>query len=164
MPLSDEELRMLEQMERALAAEDPKFVSTIRGTSLQRAARRRAYVAGAALVLGMGVLLGGAASKNIWIGVVGFVVMLGSAYAGLSSWRGQHAAPAKQQQTDPGADQAFGLNLIQGGRTPKGAKTKKAPRAAGRAKPAKPQRPASDGTFMQRMEQRWRRRRETGGF
>ena len=32
MPLSEEELRLLEQMERALVEEDPKFASTLRGT------------------------------------------------------------------------------------------------------------------------------------
>ena len=42
MPLSEEELRLLEQMERALVEEDPKFASTLRGTSLRRSARRRA--------------------------------------------------------------------------------------------------------------------------
>ena len=46
MPLSEEELRLLEQMERALVQEDPKFASTLRGTTLQRTVRRRAVVAG----------------------------------------------------------------------------------------------------------------------
>ena len=35
MPLSEEELRLLEQMERALVAEDPKLASTLQG-SLQQ--------------------------------------------------------------------------------------------------------------------------------
>ena len=42
MPLSEEELRLLEQMERALQEEDPKFASALRGNSLRRAAQRRA--------------------------------------------------------------------------------------------------------------------------
>ena len=45
MPLSEEELRLLEQMERALVQEDPKFASTLRGTSFRRAARRKAILA-----------------------------------------------------------------------------------------------------------------------
>ena len=49
MPLSEEELRLLEQMERALVEEDPKLASTLRGTSLRRSARRRAIVAGVCL-------------------------------------------------------------------------------------------------------------------
>ena len=40
VPLSEEELRALEQMERALVQEDPKLASTLRGTNLRRAAQR----------------------------------------------------------------------------------------------------------------------------
>ena len=50
MPLSEEELRLLEQMERALVEEDPKFASTLRGTSLRSVARRRAIIAGVVFV------------------------------------------------------------------------------------------------------------------
>ena len=44
MPLSEEELRLLEQMERALVEEDPKFASTLRGTTFARATPHRAIV------------------------------------------------------------------------------------------------------------------------
>ena len=56
MELSEEELRMLEQMERALVEEDPKLASTLRGTSFQRAARRRMILGGAILLVGIGLL------------------------------------------------------------------------------------------------------------
>ena len=59
MPLSEEELRLLEQMERALSEEDPKFASTLRGTSLRRVARRRAMAAGAVFVVGIVLSLAG---------------------------------------------------------------------------------------------------------
>src|SRR5690606_17425878 len=39
VPLSEEELRLLEQMERALVADDPKLASTMRGTRMRRRAR-----------------------------------------------------------------------------------------------------------------------------
>ena len=54
MELSEEELRLLEQMERALVEEDPKLASTLRGTSFQRAARRRMILGGVVLVAGIG--------------------------------------------------------------------------------------------------------------
>ena len=57
MPLSEEELRLLEQMERALVEEDPKLASTLRGTSFQRAARRRMILGGAILLVGIGLLI-----------------------------------------------------------------------------------------------------------
>jgi Protein of unknown function (DUF3040) len=44
--LSDEEQRLLEQMEAALAAEDPKLVNALRGTGVRRVHRRRAARAG----------------------------------------------------------------------------------------------------------------------
>ena len=45
VPLSEEELRLLEQMERALVQEDPKLASTLRGTAMRRAAHRRMILA-----------------------------------------------------------------------------------------------------------------------
>ena len=166
MPLSEEELRLLEQMEQALAQEDPKFVSTLRGSSLERAARLRTIAAGVAFALGIAMLMGGAISQQTWLGILGFVVMLASATFGLASWRGRHAPPQQQQQS--GEDQLFDFDdssrrfdVIEGGRTGRG-------RRLGRSGGAKPARrpirkPAGkQGTFMQRMEQRWERRRNQG--
>src|SRR3954451_2373094 len=88
VPLSEEELRLLEQMERALVEEDPKFASTLRGTSLRRSARRRAIGAGVVFVIGIALLMGGVMSGKgalgFAIGIAGFVVMLGSATVALT--------------------------------------------------------------------------------
>ncbi len=152
MPLSEEELRLLEQMERALSEEDPKFVSTLRGTSLRRAARRRAVLAGGVFVLGVVLLMTGAVI-NVWpIGIAGFVVMLGSATLGLNALRGQaQAAPAPGAEAPGQPAGQTGFTVIDGGRR-------------GRAGKAKG-RPRSNGSFMERVEERWRRRREeNGGF
>ena len=87
MPLSEEEQRLLEQMEQALAAEDPKFVSTIRGAA-SRAHHKRIVVLGClGFVLGVAALMTGAVMMNTWIAVAGFLVMLGSAYAALVNFR-----------------------------------------------------------------------------
>ncbi|SDC95333.1 DUF3040 domain-containing protein [Nocardioides lianchengensis] len=147
MPLSEEELRLLEQMERALVEEDPKFASTLRGTSLRRTARRRAIAAGVVFVLGMAVLLAGAMTNWI-VGIVGFVIMLGSAIIGLNAVRGQQAAAAADAARTSGHP-SHGFTVIEGGRRPRG-RSLRAPR--------------SSGSFMERMEERWRRRRESGGF
>lgn len=76
MPLSDHEQRLLEQIERALYAEDPKFASTVSSTDLRTHARRRVRRAIVLLVLGLGALLGGVMTGTIWLGVVGFCLML----------------------------------------------------------------------------------------
>ncbi len=157
MPLSEEELRLLEQMERALVEEDPKFASTLRGTSLRRSARRRAILAGIVFVLGIGLLLGGAMSAKdagklgFVIGIAGFVVMLASATVALTAIRGQQHATAP---ADPrtAMHPSRGFTVIDGGRTGR----IRRPRRSGTAR--------TSGTFMERMEERWRRRRDQGGF
>ena len=97
MPLSEEELRLLEQMERALVAEDPKFASTLRGTTLRRHARRNAFISGGVLVAGVAVLMTGAVMRETVAGIIGFVVMLGSAYVGLTAWKAHTHAPVSDE-------------------------------------------------------------------
>ncbi len=153
MPLSEEELRLLEQMERALVEEDPKFASTLRGTSLRRSARRRAVVAGVAFLVGVVVLMTGAVTQLWPIGVAGFLVMLGSATIGLSALKGQAAA----ESGAPAAHHPSGFSVIDGGRS---GRTKRSRRRG----PGSSGHSGSSGSFMERMEERWRRRRDQGGF
>jgi hypothetical protein len=89
VPLSDNEQRLLEQMERALYAEDPKFASAMRGANRRPGAARRLAIGGTGIVLGLVVLVVGVAQESIPIGVLGFVCMLGgTAYAVSSQRRG----------------------------------------------------------------------------
>ena len=163
MPLSDEELRLLEQMEQALAQEDPKFVSTLRGSSLERVARMRTIVAAVVFVLGIGMLMGGTISAEIWLGVLGFVVMLASATIGIAAWRGRHVPTQQPQRSE---DQLFDFDdspqrfdVIEGGRSERPRRM----RRPGGKQPRRPSnKPSKQGTFMQRMEQRWERRRNQG--
>lgn len=149
MPLSEEELRLLEQMERALVAEDPKFVSALRGTARRRDARRRSFIAGGVFVLGVVVLMTGAVMERTIVGIIGFVVMLGSAVLALSYWRSQSAPAPQAEATPEAAGSGFGLSVVEGGKKSK----KRAPRSRGSHQP-----------MMQRFEERWRRRRGNNGF
>jgi hypothetical protein len=149
VPLSEEELRLLEQMERALVAEDPKLASTLRGTTLRATARRRALLAGIVFVLGVVVLMTGAVMHQTVVAIVGFVIMLGSAYVALTSWRGQNHVVEKPSATPTGSAPNF--SVIEGGRAKKRGRT---PR----------RRSQSQGTMMQRFEERWRRRRDQNGY
>ena len=147
MPLSEEELRLLEQMERALVEEDPKLASTLRGTAFRRAARRRAILAGACFVLGVVVLMTGAVASITLVGVIGFVIMLASATIALTAMRGPHGPAAADPRTS--AHPSHGsFTVIDGGRSGRTRRTRR----------------TSHGSFMERMEDRWRRRREEGGF
>ena len=146
MPLSEEELRLLEQMERALVAEDPKLASAMRGTTMRRHARRRAYIAAGAFGVGVAVLMTGAVLSQTIVGIIGFVLMLGSAYVALSAWRGA----TQPVDEDGGTESHEPFSLIEGGRS------------KGRSK--KGRSAASQQTMMERFEERWRRRRDQGGF
>lgn len=160
MPLSEEELRALEQMERAYAAADPKFVSMLQGRTLRSSVRLRSIAAGFVFLLGIAILLGGvmaeAGTVSVVIGALGFVVMLSSAMVGLAAWRGNQApeeAPSTADALFDFDDNPRRFQAIDGGRA---------------SKPKRPSRPRrspkapTHGTFMQRIEQRWQRRREQG--
>jgi hypothetical protein len=133
MALSDEEQRLLEQMEAALAAEDPKLVNALRGTGVRRVHRRRAALAGVGFFLGLGLLIIGISVHPV-LSVLGFIVMVASAVVAIYSW--QHVGSS----ADPG-------------RTPDPATT-----------PSQGSRSTDGQGFMDKMEERWRKRRDESGF
>lgn len=106
MPLSEHEQRMLEQMERALYAEDPKFASALEGSGLRTYTRRRVYQAVAGFLVGIALLMAGMVAQLIWVSVVGFLVMLGCAVLAVTGWRkapkpGEQPAGAVRRQGRP---------------------------------------------------------------
>jgi hypothetical protein len=133
VPLSEEEQRLLEQMEQALVAEDPKFASALRGSALVARSRRHAIVAVLGFLAGIAGLMIGAIAALTAVAVIGFVLMLVSAYLFVTAWR----------------------RVQQGGDEPAAA----AGPAAGESSTRKTR---SHGSFIERMEERWRRRREDG--
>ncbi len=136
MALSEEEQRLLEQMEAALAAEDPKLVNTLRGTGVRKLHRRRAAVAGVGFFVGLGLLVVGLYLMSdgpigyVALSILGFGIMVAAAVTAIYSW--QHVGTSAPTR---GGDR---------------------PRAQ--------QGTSSDGTFMDKMEERWRRRRDESGF
>ncbi|MCA1824145.1 MAG: DUF3040 domain-containing protein [Mycobacteriales bacterium] len=85
MPLSEHEQQLLDQIERALYAEDPKFASAVRATDLKNYLRRRIWRSAAMFVVGIVVLVVGVAVQGFWlVGVAGFALML---VASLVVWR-----------------------------------------------------------------------------
>ncbi|MCW2631782.1 MAG: hypothetical protein JWR88_744 [Pseudonocardia sp.] len=106
MPLSEHEQRLLEQIERALYAEDPKFASNVRGGRFRKPARRRRAQGVALFVLGLVLLVVGVAVKALWLGgvpavsVLGFLVMLAGALLAVTSVTGGKAAASKEAETD----------------------------------------------------------------
>lgn len=93
MPLSEQEQRLLEEMERNLYKNDADFVATVGGSGRGRP-NYRAIVIGVLLaVAGAGALIGGVASQLLIVGVLGFALMfVGVLVAITPSKRGPVAA------------------------------------------------------------------------
>ncbi len=85
MPLSDHEKRLLDEMERALTAEDPKLTSAFNGKNPRRS---RAVGGFGLIVIGIFVLFGGLVSQLPALGIAGFVISLVGAVLAVSNLAG----------------------------------------------------------------------------
>jgi DUF3040 family protein len=92
VPLSEHEQRLLEQMERALYAEDPKFATSLRGRDPRSNFRRRIALAVLGFIVGVVALMAGLVTKLVPVSVLGFIVMLAAALFAVSSYRQLTAA------------------------------------------------------------------------
>ena len=101
MPLSEHEQRLLDQIERQLYAEDPKFASAVRAHDLKSHLSRRIKRYAALVVLGLAGLLAGVFVHNVILGVAGFLVMLAGALVVVRSLqrlsRGDSPMPASRK-------------------------------------------------------------------
>src|SRR4051794_41394832 len=87
VPLSEHEQRLLEQIERALVDDDPKFASSVRTVDRRLKARRKLQLGALLVVVGLAALVGGAVVPSVLLGVVGFLVMFGGAVLGVLNYR-----------------------------------------------------------------------------
>lgn len=130
MALSEYEQQVLRQMEQQLRAEDPKLASDF--GARPRIDARRILIAIAFVVAGLSVLLGGVTLSWIWLGVVGFVLML----SGVMVFLGGGSSEAQVNGSAP---------------------QRPAPHA-----PRSPQQGQDGGSFMKRQAEKWERRQEGG--
>ena len=158
MPLSEHEQRQLEQIEQALYADYPKLAQAVRAKDPRIHYKRRVVQAAIGFLLGVGLLLAGVVSKVIFIGVGGFVVMLACAMWALTSWRHMGGAATGRAATGGTATGRAATGRAPTGRTASPGRSPAAPRGR---KPRKDRRGRSGGTgFMERLEERWRRRQQ----
>jgi hypothetical protein len=135
VPLSEHEQQLLEQMEQALYAEDPKFASQMQGAGARAAARRRMAIGVVGVLVGLALVLVGV-NTTMWLGAAGFALMVAAVAFALT--------PPRRGKARLGAVQADGT-IRRSVAQPSGGKRPKSPKA---------------GTFMQRLEERWDRRRD----
>ena len=136
MPLSEHEQRVLEQMEQALYAEDPRFATSLVGKTEARAKRRRAALGLLIAVGGLGLVLLAVSSQLIWLGGIGFAAMVAGGVWAMTS-------PRHKGATLGTVDAEGNVTL----------KTKSGPGNAAKQK-----------GIVDKFEQRWDKRREEGPF
>jgi hypothetical protein len=134
VPLSENEQRLLEQIERGLLADDPKFADKVRSTDPRHRAVRRAALAVVLFLVGVATMVFGLVAQITpggvpLLGILGFVVMFLAAVVGVQSYR--HAGKSDQK-----------ANL----------------RVVGSESRARPPRSNGKPSFLDRLEERWRRR------
>ncbi|TQF73591.1 DUF3040 domain-containing protein [Rhodococcus spelaei] len=138
MPLSEHEQRMLDQIESALYAEDPKFASSVRGGRMRAASSKRRLQAGALFVLGLvllvaGIPLAAKADALLIVSLLGFLVMFGAGVLFLMGGTKKGHAAVRDEKSGPAS--GSGAGKPSGGRK-------------------------AGGGFSSRMEDRFKRRFE----
>ncbi|MGY1841564.1 MULTISPECIES: DUF3040 domain-containing protein [unclassified Modestobacter] len=134
MPLSEHEQRLLEQIERALVDDDPKFASTVRTGDRRQKARRKVQLGALLVVVGLAVMVSGVALPNVIVGVLGSLIAFGGAALGVLNYKAATGA-------------------VEAGPAPTGSRGA----TAASGKPGKPGKSARQ-PLKNRLEERFRRR------
>jgi hypothetical protein len=93
VPLSEHEQRLLDEIEQALYAEDPKFASSVRSARRHRRLRSSLLLGVAGVLTGLGLVLVGLLANIIVLSVIGFVLLVGGFGYSAQSLRHRHASP-----------------------------------------------------------------------
>ncbi len=104
MPLSEHEQRLLEEMERSLYHNDADFVATV-GSSRLRTNYRSIALGVLIAVVGIVALIAGVAVHQLWLGILGFVVMFTGVLVAISpgrSARGVTGPPSSRRDPSKG--------------------------------------------------------------
>lgn len=80
MPLSEHEQKLLEQLEKQLHEDDPKFASSMGSDQAKSWSTRHLVIGVLGTLAGILLLLVGVTTQIIPIGVLGFVIMGGGVY------------------------------------------------------------------------------------
>ena len=137
MPLTEDEQRQLQEIERALYEDDPKFARRIEAGDPQIRYERKLLQVLLGVVIGLALIPAGAAADRVYLETAGvmIVVLLSLVWAVVS--RRQYVAGVRPARSKAGTRTATG--------------TKRRPGQTRRA------------SMMERMDERWRRRQEGNG-
>ena len=107
MPLSEHEQRLLDQIERALYAEDPKFASNVRGARMRSLPQRRRIQGIALFALGLLLLVAGVVLPYRALSALGIRAHVDAPVARLALHAGEgdhHGDDEHRDQPDDPAD------------------------------------------------------------
>lgn len=79
MPLSDREQQILQEIERHLYEQDPKFAHGVAAKTLKNTGARDLRRGILLFIAGLGALIAFFVTTDVWWGVVAFLMMLGGA-------------------------------------------------------------------------------------
>ena len=136
MPLPEDEQRQLQEIERALYEDDPKFARLMRVGDPRVRYERILLQVLLGIVIGAGLLSAGAVTQRVYLEAAGVVMVLLSLVWAVVSRR-RHVARVRPTRSKAGTMTATGTK-----------------RRAGQTRRAR---------MMERMEERWRRRQEGNG-
>lgn len=109
MPLSEQEQRLLDEMERHLMRNDADVVAPSEGRPLSY----RNIVYGAVLALvGIGGLIVGVSTSLIVVGVIAFLVMVGGVVLAVTPAKGSAAAPRTAAPSAPRSSTGSGQSFM----------------------------------------------------
>ena len=107
MPLSDHEQRLLDEIEQALYAEDPKFAASVRSARTRRSrTHRSAALCIVGVLAGLALVLVGLIATIIALSVVGFVLLVASCGYAVQIVRGRRNGSPAPAPTRTGASRA----------------------------------------------------------
>ena len=107
MPLSDHEQRLLDEIEQALYAEDPKFAASVRSARTRSRGRRSAMLCVLGVVAGLALVLVGLVANLVVLSVIGFVLLVGSCGYGAQLLRGRgHLGGTESTRSSGGSPRA----------------------------------------------------------
>ena len=101
MALSEHEEALLQQMEEALYAEDPRFASRIQKSNSRVLGRGRIVAGVVAGVAGLALVVFSAMSSVIWLGAVGFAIMVGGIVYAITPSKAKLAAVGNDGNPKP---------------------------------------------------------------
>ena len=132
MPLSEQEQRLLDEMERNLYQNDADFVATV-GARRGRPNYRGIVIGAVLVVVGIVTLLVGVGMRLPIVGVIGFVVMFGGVLVAITPARAIKGSAGAQSSSSP---------------------------SAGPSSKASAGKPRRSGGFMDTLNDRWERRQD----